>query len=246
LSCGGDYRTSKNIYGPYSNPRKLTQIDGHSSFCEFNGQWYHMYEYICEPFGVRQYRQVSLTYLHFKDNGDMVDDEAFIQGFEGNKPGSFFIGMEDVPKGKYYANGVGRYDAQWPLIESEWFFKREGALEKKESPNGGFEIQNIQDGDYLNFPNVRNIAPKATITFKVASIHKKGGTIEVHEGSSKGALLGICKVKNTGSIATYENVTCNLKNMTQTTDLYFVFKGGKGELMRLDNFSFKKQLSQSK
>lgn len=45
LSCGGQYRTSKSIYGPYTNSRILDQNDGHASFCEYNGQWYHMYEY---------------------------------------------------------------------------------------------------------------------------------------------------------------------------------------------------------
>lgn len=226
LSCGGQYRTSKSIYGPYSNSRILAQNDGHASFCEYNGQWYHMYEYTCEDFGVRTYRQVSLTYLHYKDNGDMVDDDQFIQGFQ------------KAPKGAYYLTGVGNYDANWEKIEAEWFFKRVGKLVKKECPEGGFEIQNIQNGDYLNFPNIRNLNGKGIIRFRISSTNSKGGTIEIHQDSETGKLLGSCKVSNTGSKDSYKTVSCKLKNSSGLTNLFLVFKGGKGELMRLDWFSF--------
>jgi len=233
LSCGGQYRTSKSIYGPFTNSRIIDQNDGHASFCEYNGQWYHMYEYTCEDFGVRTYRQVSLTYLHYKDNGDMVDDTRFIQGFQ------------KAPRGDYYSTGVGNYDAAWEKIESEWFFKRAGALVKKECPSGGFEIQNIQNDDYLNFPNMKNLVANSTINFRVSSTHAKGGTIEIRQDSETGPVLGKCKVKNTGSASSYKTVSCKLKNAPGLDNLYLVFKGGNGELMRLDWFSFiQKDLNQ--
>ncbi len=240
LSCGGDYRTSQNIYGPYTNPRKIAQIDGHSSFCEYNGQWYHIYEYTCEPYGIRQFRQISMTYLHYKDNGDMVDDENFIQGFVGSEPGGFLASTKHIPKGIYYATGVANYDSQWKKIEAEWFFKRVGSLEKKECPSGGFEIQNIQNNDYLNFPEISNLAPKSTIHFQISSANPKGGIIEIHQGSPKGRLLGKCNIKSTDNWSTYQTFSSKLINNTTFANLYFVFRGGNGELMRLDWFNFSK------
>lgn len=225
LSCAGAYRTSDNIYGPYTNERHTGQ-NGHSSFAEYNGQTYHMYEWTCEPFGNRSYRQVSITYLHYKDNGDMVDDINFLQGSSVAK------------EGIYYATGVGNYDAKWEKIEAEWFFNRVGALVKKQCPLGGFELQNIQNNDYLNFPNIKNLPVNSTINFRVSSVDSKGGQIEIHQDSNTGPLLGTCKVSVTDSFSNYHTFSCNLKNKSGLTNLYFVFKGGKGELMRLDWFNF--------
>lgn len=227
LSCAGAYMTSENIYGPYKNERHTGQ-NGHSSFCEYNGQWYHMNEWTCEPFGNRSYRQVTMTYLHYKDNGDMVDDIDFLQ-------------QSSVAKeGKYYKTGVGNYDAAWEKIEAEWFFKRVGALVKKECPAGGFEIRNIQNGDFLNFPNIKNLAANSTINFQVSSAQAKGGTIEIREDSENGKLLGTCSVPGTGSVSTYKMVSCKLKNTAGLANLYLVFKGEKGELMCLDWFNLSK------
>jgi hypothetical protein len=224
LSCAGAYRTSKNKYGPFENERHTGQ-NGHSSFCEFNGQTYHMSEWSCEPFDARQYRQVCMTYLHYKDNGDMVDDVNFLQKTAVAK------------EGKYYKTGVGNYNANWELIEAEWFFKRVGFLEKKECPVGGFEIQNIQNGDVLNFPNVKNMDSKSTISFRISSVNKVGAIIEIRRGSEKGDLLGTCDIPNTGTFTKYETVSCSLKNTKNQENLYFVFKGDKGELVRLDWFN---------
>jgi len=186
-----------------------------------------MNEWTCEPYGNRSYRQVTMTYLHYKDNGDMVDDLNFLQESSVAK------------EGKYYKTGVGNYDAGCEQIESEWFFKRAGALIKKECLSGGFEIQNIKNGDYLNFPNIKNLEANSTISFRVSSAHAKGGTIEIRKDSETGKLLGVCNVLGTGSVSTYKTVSCKLKNIQGLANLYLVFKGGEGELMRLDWFSFK-------
>lgn len=225
LSCAGAYRTSDNIRGPYTNLRQTGQDGGHSSFCAYNGQWYHMYEWTCEPFGNRSYRQVSMTYLHYRDNGDMVDDPDFLQQTASSK------------EGKYFKTGVGNYDADWEKIEAEWFFRCEGKLLKKESQEGGFEIQNIHDNDYLNFPNFRNLGAKSMIHFRISSANKKGGEIQIRQGSEKGQLLGTCKITDTKSVSDYKTFSCQLMGASDPGNLYFVFKGGKGELMCLDWFN---------
>ncbi|HWR99319.1 MAG TPA: family 43 glycosylhydrolase [Prolixibacteraceae bacterium] len=226
LSCAGAYRTSNDIQGPYTNLRQTGQDGGHSSFCAYNGQWYHMYEWTCEPFGNRSYRQVSMTYLHYRDNGDMVDDPEFLQQTASSK------------EGRYFKTGVGNYDADWEKIEAEWFFKSSGALVKKECPAGGFEIQKIENGDFLNFPNIKNLQANCEINFSVSSTNSKGGVIEIHQDSETGPILGKCKVHHTDSASIYNTVSCKLNNNSGLTNLFLVFKGGKGELMHLNYFAF--------
>ena len=222
LSCADAYETSPSLYGPFTNRRNAGQ-KGHSSFCEYNGQWYHVFEWTCDPYGNRMYRQIMMTYLHYKDNGDMVDDTNFLKG------------------GKCYSFGVGNYNADWDKIEAEWFFKKVGKLIKRDCPSGGFEIQNIQNNDYLNFPNVKNIKAYNKINFRISSPNAKGSKIEIHQGSEKGPLLGVCKVPNTGSFTNYQTISCLLKIRSDITNLYFVFKGGNEELMHFDWFNFEKQ-----
>jgi len=222
LSADKAYMTSTNLFGPYGNMRNAYDgMAGHSSFIEYNGQWYLAWEYSCEPYGNRRYRQVMLTYLHYRDNGDLAPDKTF---------------MPAPPRGLHYENGVGSYGADWPVIEAEWFFKRDGQLLKKECPAGGFELQNIHAGDSLCFPNVKDVQANSTIRFKVSSKHKAGGAIEVRAGTPDGDVLGTATVEPTGDWDSYQNVSCTLRNDAGKQDLCFVFKGQGGELMRLDSF----------
>lgn len=219
LSCAGIYMTSKNVYGPYSNPRNCGQDKGHASFAEYNGQTYHAWEWTCEPFGNRTYRQVMMTYLHYKDNGNMVSDPNFLQA------------------GKHYTYGVGNYSAKMDTIQAEWYFNKSTSVLKKDTQEDGFEIQNLQNNDFLNFPNVKDVKANAKINFHV-SAKTKGAKIEIRKDNPTGTLLGTCNIPNTKSFKTYQTVSSLLKNGTGTQNLYFVFKGGKGDLVHLDWFKF--------
>jgi hypothetical protein len=220
ISCGNVYATSTNIYGPYSNLKNAGGDAGcHSSFSDYNGQSYLSWENTCDPFGNRMYRQVMMAYLHYNNNGDMVIDENFTK------------------QGKHYATGVGNYSANWDTLQAEWFFKKSAITTKKECPTGGFEIQNLNNNSYLNFPNVKDLQVNATINFRV-SAETKNVKIEVRADSPTGTLLGTCVVPKTGSFTNYQIASCNLKNSTKTTNLYFVIKGGKGDLVHMDSFNF--------
>jgi arabinoxylan arabinofuranohydrolase len=219
LSCAGVYMSSKSIYGPFTNERKTGQNTGHASFIEYNGQTYHAWEWTCDPFNNRVYRQVMMTYLHYKDNGDMVDDMNFIQG------------------SKYYANGVGSYSAKWDTIQVEWYFKKSDKILKKELPMGGFEIQNLSNGAEIYFPVVRDLSENSTINFSL-SAKSNGGKIEIYENDPTGKLLGTADITNTGSFKTYKTVATKLVNKAGTSNLCFVFKGSGDDLAHLDYFNF--------
>lgn len=168
-----------------------------------------------------------MTYLHYKDNGDMVSDPAFLQATAVAK------------EGKYYKTGVGNYNASWEKIEAEWFFKREGNLVKRESPKGGFEIRNITNNDYLVFPQVHDLKSNATINFNLSSAAARGARIEVRLDNPHGKLLGTCRIPDTGSWNTYKTISCKLKNDASTANLCFIFKGSAQEMARLDWFNIK-------
>ena len=217
LSRDQTYMTSKSVYGPFQNPRNTGQ-PGHTCFIGFHGQWYHAWEFTDDQYGIRSYRQVMMTYLHYKDNGDMVDDRFFLNGGAG------------------YSYGVGNYNAEWDKIKAAWFFEISGA-EKRDSPTGGFEIRNITNGSYLTYPQVKNLQANSRVSFHVSCANSKGGKILIHQGRPDGALLGACQVPCTQGWDKYQLVSCNLKNAAGTADLCLAFEG-EGELMRLDWMTF--------
>ncbi|MCB0451219.1 MAG: carbohydrate-binding protein, partial [Confluentibacter sp.] len=162
-----------------------------------------------------KFRESYITYLHYKDNGEMVDDTHFLD--------------------KHFATGIGRYDANWDNIEAEWYMGAE-KLEKKESPNGGFEIQKVQNNAILFFSNISNLYNKNSIAFYVASTNK--GSIEIREKNKKGRILGTCKITDTGGFGFYKIFSCNLDNLKDVQDICLVFKGKSVDILHLDWLKF--------
>ena len=224
LSAGTSYATSDNVYGPYvrrgySANRGEFGLDnyGHGDYFEWNNQWFHTWCHFYMGKNVARYRQSYVNYLHYKDNGEMVDDVDYLE--------------------KHGEIGIGQYDANWDKIEAEWYMASSNIQKKENTLSKGFSIQEIQNGGYLYFPNVKNIKPNSQIVFSVASLNS--GVIEVRKGSATGALVGACEVKSTGAWDRYQDVSCELKDLIGEQNLYFVFKGGVGNLFNVDSFAFK-------
>ncbi len=223
LSAGGWYATSTNVYGPYTyignsgdnNEEFGLTGQAHGNHFEWRNQWFHVWCKFAWGRDVALYRDSRITYLHYKNNGDMVDDIDFLE--------------------KHYTTGVGQYDANWESIEAEWYMGANN-VSKLECPNGGFEIQQILNNGHLFFPNIENLSSKRKILFHVATV--RGGTIEVHANSKDGKMLGTCEVPVTGQWTDYKDVACEITPAEDKADLYFVFKGKSGDLFHLDRFSF--------
>lgn len=220
LSAGSVYGTSENIYGPYNYVGNSGDGNNgltgraHGNYFTWNNQWFHTWcNFISDP--KIRFRESYMTYLHYKDNGEMVDDVNFLK--------------------KHFATGIGRYDANWDMIEAEWYMKAD-KVEKKESPNGGFEIQQVKNKATLSYPNIENLTDKKSIAFYISSL--KRGKIEVREKDANGKLLGSCKIPKTGDWNSYQEVSCDLSNLSDVTDICLVFKGRKSDIMYLDWFKF--------
>jgi hypothetical protein len=220
LSAGSVYAVSDSIYGPYNHVGNSGDgsygLTGraHGNYFTWKNQWFHTWcNFIADP--KIRFRESYMTYLHYKDNGEMVSDTNFLK--------------------EHFATGIGRYDANWEKIEAEWYMES-NKLDKKESINGGFEIQHIQNNATLLFPNISNLSDKKSITFSISSLKK--GCIEIREKNENGKLLGTCKIKKTDNLTSYKKITTELKNLKDVTDIYFVFKGKKLKNMCLDWFQF--------
>ena len=213
------YATSDHVYGPYTYRGTFCEeaFTDHGNFFTYHNQDYFTYgvpENWGDPDMNRYYRTTKMVYVHMKDNGELFVDP--------------FI-MEE---------GVGQYSATWPEIKGEWFFAASEGLKKKENAEG-FEIRGIRNGSYLYFQNVHDMRQNAQMYLRVAN----GGApcqIEVREGSPFGAVLGHCKVENTGSYETYAEIPCRLTNTHGTHGLCFVFRGEGEELLRFEDFRFEK------
>jgi len=208
---GQKYGTSTNIYGPYTYRGKyFPSWNDHGTFFTWNNQ-----DYLAYGLGDVDnfYRKTNLTYVYYKDNGDIIADT-------------------DVASSSL---GVGQYDSK-KTIQAEWYFAASDGTTKKENTSG-FELRNLGNNSYLYYPNIRNCAANALMSFCVSSANASGGTIEVREGSTNGPLLGSCTVPNTDSWTTYQTISCTLANNTGDKSIYLVFKGSGTELMRLDYFT---------
>jgi len=86
-------------------------------------------------------------------------------------------------------------------------------------------IAYIQSGDYINFNNVD--FKTGALSFKANAACASGSTtdIQIRLGSSTGTLLGTLSVPSSGSWDIYNELSCNISNVTGTHNLYLVFSG---------------------
>jgi arabinoxylan arabinofuranohydrolase len=225
LSWSSFYAVSRSLYGPYTyrgsviTPEVISPefrkgdlwADRHGNFFTWNNQWYFLCHDLTRPGG--HGRQACLSYVHYRDNGDMAP-----------------IRLDPI--------GVGQCDATQGRIEAEDYFKAVGA-EPREHPMGGFEMRGLRDGSYLVYPKVMNMRQNHVIAFNLSCDNPAGGTIEVRQGGPRGKLLGSCQIpKDIKKWDSYRTVLCPLQNEAGTNDLCVVFKGGTEEMARLDWFEF--------
>ena len=224
LSWGCYYAISDNLYGPYKyvdtiihkdrvEPifQKGLTFDRHGSFFELYNQWYFICNDQSWPGSCAHYRDSVMSYVHFRDNGEI--EPIYINRI-----------------------GVGEYDAG-QIIQAANYFRGAG-VSQKESPDGGFEVRNIHDGTVLEYPNVANVPANAMMSIRVANGNSEKGMIEIHAGSADGPLLGQCEIPGDGNWTQYQTISCPLKNEFGTLDLHLVFHGGGNDLMHLKSFDF--------
>jgi arabinoxylan arabinofuranohydrolase len=230
LSWGCFYAMSTNLYGPYTykgcfiatnqtTPQFLSPSwsyfvsDRHGCFFPFHHQWYFMCNDKTYPGTQPYFRDSIISYVHYRTNGEIAP---------------IYI-SED---------GAGQYDAD-KQIEAENYFDAVNVTQHENAT--GFEVHDIRDGSSLVYPNVSNLKAHSALEFHAASGNLLGAMVEVHgKTATNDLLLARCSIPYTGSWTNYTSVNCPLNNPAGKMDIYFVFHGDAGELLRLDWFKFEK------
>jgi arabinoxylan arabinofuranohydrolase len=193
LSWGCFYAMADNVYGPYNYTgsiidassfapgyEKPTWPNGflqgrHGSFFEFHHQWYFAYCDISQT-GNRYFRDTFISYVHYKENGEMA-----------------LIRVDGI--------GVGEYDANHGKIEAEDYFKASGVT-KKMNADSGFSVSDIDGGDFLVYQKIQGLEHKSKIELKIHKV--KNATIELRSGSPKGKLIASFKLEKDSDITQFE------------------------------------------
>lgn len=209
LTWASFYATSSKLYGPYEFRGNIGASPDHGSFFSWNGQDFSAFT-VFDPHFV--HRATGLSYVHYRDNGEMVTDGLIVE------------------------YGVGQYQASWNRIEAEWFMAAVGCR-KVENPRLGFDVVFDASGQSLKFPNLRGLPAGATVQF-YASVTGRC-ELEVRLGGSEGKLLGSCEFEE-GFMAWrgYTSFVTNLNNPGGDNDLCLVYKGDENSSLRLDWFNF--------
>lgn len=227
LSWGCFYAISDNLYGPYDYVDTIIKecsfaegydqptwpngfLQGrHGSFFEWHNQSYFVYCDISQT-GNRWFRDAFISYVHYKENGEMAT-----------------IRIDGV--------GVGQYDANVGSIEAEDYFKANN-ISKIENTLGGFSIHSNVDGGYVTYPNIQNLKSKSTLEFEVLS--KTNTVIEVREGTPSGKLIAICKFAANKTKA-FKKESFKTNKLYNGQTICLVFKTSANTNLKINRFSFK-------
>ena len=99
------------------------------------------------------------------------------------------------------------------------------------------QITDLQDGDWTSVAQAA-FGDRGAAEFTVKAASKSGGQIEIHMDSPEGALVGTVNVEATGSEDTFKEFSCKLDRITDTHNVFLVFKGKAENLMNVDYYSF--------
>ncbi len=223
LSWGAFYGIADKPYGPFDCKGAIMNQESfapgfdkptwptgflqgrHGSFFEWNNQSYFAYCDISQT-GNRYFRDTFISYVHYKDNGEIAP-----------------IRVDGI--------GVGNYDSNAGKIEAEDYFKAFGA-EVKQNGNG-FVVQTTAEMSYLNFPNCKGLKEKTKIIFKASAKQNRTFTIELRKNSVFGELLSNYKIEQ-NSNGTLSDYSFDFPKLNDKENLFFVIQGEKG--VTLDSF----------
>jgi len=226
LSWGAFYATSENIYGPYDYKGVIVnegsfapgydaptwphgfQQGRHGNFFEWHNQWYFAYCDISQT-GNRYFRDTFISYVHYKDNGEIAP-----------------IRVDGI--------GVGEYDASQGKIEAEDYFTAEDTF-KQENPKGGFVVSAANGANYIGFHNVKGLKGKKHITIRVSTPIPSDSEIEIRKRSATGPSIAKFAIK-TDLPDVFSDFTAELPELEDKENLYFSINPLEGQSVNLDYF----------
>ena len=225
LSWGCFYAMADNVYGPYDYKDSVIKKESfakgyeaptwptgflqgrHGSFFQWHNQWYYAYCDMSQT-GNRYFRDTFISYVHYKENGEMAT-----------------IRVDGI--------GVGNYDASKLKIEAEDYFKAEGFVKKE--INNGFAVESQSKKSTLFFPNIKGIQKNTKLKLSVLSIH--GGSFLIEIKNANGKIIGKKKIQLKPGTK-FKEVKINLAKIESDENLYFILEDLENKKLQMDSFSF--------
>jgi hypothetical protein len=182
--------------------------------------------------GIIDYKGKSYFFYH---NGALPGGGGFnrsvgVEEFKYNPDGTI-PRINPTIAGVSSASNLNPY--KW--VEAETIAWELGIETMLDSSNGIY-VTDIDNNDYIKVRSVDFGKGAKSFEANVASV--ADGTIEIRLDSLTGTLIGSCNVKSTGSMQNWTNQMCTVKKMKGIHDVYFVFKGGEGDLFNFNRWKF--------
>jgi len=203
--------------GVIMEKNQQASFTNHSGLMDFKGHSYFFYHTGWLPGGGGYGRSIAAKEFTYNADGTIPSLKADHEGV--------------APIGTF--NPYGRHEAE------------EMAFSKglKSQPNGhnNVYLSDIHNEDWMKIREVKfDSRSVASLTVSAASA-LRGGTIEMHADSAKGALIASIEIPSTGGWEKFKKFTTkDVKSPKRKCDVYFVFKGRKGpELFTFDWWEMK-------
>ena len=216
------YSTAKSITGPWTYGDTIMHVikDGgaftnHPGYIEFKGKSYLFYH------------NAALS------GGGGFKRSVCIEPFTFNADGSIPLIAPTKEGVKESATNLNPF----VRVEAETIGWEEG-IETAKDEKVGVYVTDISNGDYIKVRSVDFGKGAKSFEANVASA-TDGGSIEIHVDRPTGTLLGTCIVKSTGGVTNWAVQSCKVNKIKGVHDIYFVFKGGAGDLFNFDWWKLK-------
>lgn len=226
-----DYSMSDSPLGPWEYKGMIMDdnVDGkgtgsftnHPGVIDYKGHSYLFYHTGKLPDGGGYHRSVAVEEIYYNEDGtiepvDFTDDGVYP--------------VEDLDP--------------YQRVEAETLAWGQG-IEKEPCSQGGINLCNIDDGDYVKVESV-GFGDYGAVKFKACTSsdkanEEKAGTIEIYLDSLDGDLIGTVDIMGSGAIDAWTSADIDIDNVTGTHDVYFAFKGteeSSEDLFRFDYWQF--------
>lgn len=216
------YSTAPSAEGPWTYKGQIMKRADHLAFTNHAG--------------IIDFKGNSYIFYHDQDlsKGEGFKRSVSVEQFTYNADGSIPL-IEPTKEG--VVNSISFLNP-YSRIQAETIAFSEGLKTSTDNKSGVY-VSNIDNGDYIKVRSVDFGKGAKTFEISVAAI-ADGGSIEIRIDGVNGKLLGTCGIKNTGGMQTWVTQTCKISKVNGVHDVYFVFKGGEGNLFNFDCWKFKK------
>lgn len=215
------YSTSDSPTGPWTfrgiiMPTQGGSFTNHPGIIEYKGKSYFFYHNGALPGGGGFTRSVCVEEFEYNEDGS-------IPTINMTREGAAAIGS---------LNPYTRVEAE----TMAWAY----GVETRSNAEGGIEIYDIDDGDYIKVKNV-DFSDGAAVFSARVSCAGSGGAIELRLDKIDGELIASLPVGYTGGEDRYDLCYTSINEAKKIHDLYLVFRGEGGDLFNIDYWQFYKK-----